>query len=107
MKNADEMLVGFTTFPSRKEAESAAKTLVAEELAACAQVPESPVLSAYVWEGETRSEREWELKLKFPPENLERLEARLVEIHPYECPQWYALKPHSVYGPYARWVRGG
>ncbi|MDR3233649.1 MAG: divalent-cation tolerance protein CutA [Planctomycetaceae bacterium] len=91
------------TFPSDESAHKTAAKLVAEKLAACAQVC-GTVCSYYTWQGRNEKSTETLLlaKTKLP------LFDKLVEFvrcgHPYECPQIVALPIVVCNNDYARWL---
>lgn len=95
------MDVVFSTFPSRESATGAARLLVSERLAACANIAE--ISSVYSWKGKIEEGGEFLCLLKTPPRNRAALERRLAEIHPYEVPE-IACVAASSSGPYARWL---
>ncbi len=97
------LLVVLTTTESREDAERLARSLVEERLAACAQVS-GPMTSWYWWEGRLESAEEWLLRLKTSTAAYPRLEARLVELHPYSVPQVVALPVEAAYGGYEEWA---
>lgn len=90
-----------STFPSRESATGAARALVSERLAACANIAE--VASVYSWEGKMEEGPEFLCVFKTPPRNRAALERRLAELHPYEVPE-IARVPASENGPYSRWL---
>jgi periplasmic divalent cation tolerance protein len=75
-----ECILVLTTMPADDRADSLAKTLVAERLAACVNI-HGPM---------TR-------------EKLSGLEARLRELHPYELPEFIVLDA-AVGDAYAAWI---
>jgi periplasmic divalent cation tolerance protein len=93
----------FTTFPCREDAESLARRLVHERVAACATVTPCG-LSFYIWKGEERKEQECVLFLKTTGPVLPALQERLVALHPYENPEVIAVLAESVAAPYGNWV---
>lgn len=94
-----EMVV--STFPSREAASEAARTLVSERLAACANIAE--ISSVYTWRGKLEEGPEFLCVFKTAPGNLADLERRIAELHPYEVPE-IARVPASFNGPYSRWL---
>ncbi len=104
-ENTLTLLVGWTTLPSRDDAERLARTLVGEALAACAQV-EGPIRSFYNWEGKANEDEEWRLTLKFTSANAVSLETRLHALHPYAVPQWLAVRADRVAPDYLAWASG-
>jgi periplasmic divalent cation tolerance protein len=93
----------FTTFPCREDAESLARRLVHERVAACATVMPCG-RSYYTWEGEEKVEEESVMILKTTGPGLAALQERLVALHPYECPEFVAVEAASVTEPFANWV---
>jgi periplasmic divalent cation tolerance protein len=100
-----EVYVAWTTVDSEDAAEALARELVEAGLAACAQV-DAPGRSFYRWKEETHCDCEWRLWLKCSGERIGALEARVRERHPYEQPQWIAVRADRVDPGYAAWVRG-
>ena len=101
----EALYLGRTTFASRDDALRVGRTLVEENLAACAQIG-GPIRSVYRWEGKLCDEEEFPLTLKFLGKNGPALEQRLRELHPYSTPQWYALLVDRVAPEYLAWAQG-
>jgi periplasmic divalent cation tolerance protein len=93
-----------TTLPDRAAAQNMAETLVAERLAACAQVL-GPVSSTYRWEGQVKHAEEWYCYLKTTEYGLPALEQRIRELHPYELPELIALPISWGDTQYFDWIR--
>jgi periplasmic divalent cation tolerance protein len=93
-----------TTWPDQASADRAATALVAERLAACAQVM-GPLRSTYRWEGTTTGAEEWYCYLKTTTERLAALSKRIRELHPYEVPEIIALPILAGDEPYLTWIR--
>ena len=92
------------TVPSAGLARDIAETLVAEGLAACAQVI-ADIDSTYVWEGEVERSQESLLIAKTAADRFDALATRVRELHPYEVPQVTATAIAQVDGAYAEWMR--
>ena len=99
---AEKILIVSTTFPSAESARAAGAALVRERLAACAQAG-GAVESFYRWRGAEHSETEHGLVLKTTRAALEPLKKRLLELHPYECPEFVAVEAEAS-DAYAAWV---
>jgi periplasmic divalent cation tolerance protein len=102
--NGLSVRVVLTTAPSTDVAEGLGATIVAERLAACATVVPG-ITSIYRWEGEVRHEGEVLVILKTTESCVERLRARLVDLHPYDVPEVVAMKVEAGHEPYLSWVR--
>lgn len=98
------LAVGVTTVDDRDAASRLAGILVDEGLVACAQVSGSPVTSHYRWKGKRETADEYTVTLKFPDTRADEVEKRLLELHPYETPQWYVLVADRVSPAYLAWV---
>lgn len=93
----------YTACGSRDDAERLARHLVDEKLAACATVIPGAV-SFYTWQDEARRDEEFVILFKTTGPALAALEARLIELHPYECPEFVAVPAERVSEAYAAWV---
>lgn len=92
-----------TTAPDLAVAERIGRQLVEERLIACANVVPG-LLSLFRWQGELSREGEVLMLMKAPEARLERLAARLGELHPYEVPEFLALSVDAGSTAYCRWV---
>jgi periplasmic divalent cation tolerance protein len=90
------------TAPPGKAAEIA-RALVEEGLAACVSLVPG-LRSVYAWKGEIEDSPETLLVVKAAAARIERLVARLLEVHPYEVPEVLCFAPEAALGPYLAWV---
>ncbi len=102
MSEADLRLV-LVTVPDEATAESISKSLVTEQLAACASRL-SGLRSVYRWDGALHDDAEVLLLVKTAADRLEALFARIAELHPYRVPEIVAIPPAYVFPAYAEWV---
>ena len=98
-----DVRVVLVTVPSAEKALELARTVVEERLAACVNVVPS-VRSVYRWEGKVQDDAEALLVIKTTAAGLEPLRARLVALHPYQCPEVLALPVEAGHAPYLEWV---
>jgi periplasmic divalent cation tolerance protein len=77
--------LAYAPFPDRESAHEIAGTLLSEKLIACANIL-GPVEAVFEWQGERASEEEVGVLFKTDAGALDRLVARLGELHPYETP---------------------
>jgi periplasmic divalent cation tolerance protein len=98
------MKIALTNVPPDR-ADTIARTLVEERLAAC--VNAYPVRSTYRWKGCVEVESETTLMMKVAAGSVDRLRARLGEIHPYELPEFIVLDVDGErsLAAYVEWVR--
>ncbi|MCP5468085.1 MAG: divalent-cation tolerance protein CutA [Deltaproteobacteria bacterium] len=98
------MLV-FTTLAKKSDANKIARTLLEKKLAACVSVLPQ-IESHYVWQGKLCHEKEFLLLIKTLKSQYQELEALLLEIHPYDCPEIFALSFEEVSPAYLKWLQG-
>jgi periplasmic divalent cation tolerance protein len=97
------VVVVLSTFPNPDKAAEVARTLVSEQLAACANLV-GGVRSIYRWKGELADDTETLAILKTTRARFEALKNRLVELHPYEVAEVLALPVDGGHAPYLAWV---
>ena len=94
------------TAPSLEKAAEIGRVLVEERLAACANLVPG-MRSIYRWEGRVQEdEPEVLMLLKTSTERFEALRARVVALHPYQCPEVLQLGVDAGHTPYLDWVMG-
>ena len=92
-----------TAAPGMEAAKRIARALVSERLAACANV--IPGVSSVYWgEGQVQEEQEAMLVIKTTAAQVNALETRLVELHPYDVPELLSIPVTGGYPPYLAWV---
>jgi periplasmic divalent cation tolerance protein len=92
-----------TTVPDEEIGRRIARTLVEERLAACVNVGPA-VTSFYWWDKKLVEDGERMIFIKTKAAILDRLEARLKELHPYEVPEFISLPIASGSPEYLRWL---
>ena len=99
----DAACVVLCTCPDLATAETLAKTLVEERLAACVNLLPG-VTSVYRWEGSVEAAAEVLLVVKTSRRVLAALESRVAALHPYEVPEVVALDITAGLPAYLQWV---
>lgn len=84
-------------------AESIARALVDERVAACVNIVPG-VVSIYRWKGEVTRDDEVLLVIKTRDDKLAALREAIARVHPYEVPEIVTLAPSDVNAAYAEWV---
>ncbi len=97
------MCIGWTTFQKHEEAEKCATELVSLGLAFCVQV-ENPVESHYMWKEKAESTREYPVRIKYIEKQGSAIQGWLKKNHPYETPQWIAIKACDLLEEYYQWA---
>jgi periplasmic divalent cation tolerance protein len=95
--------VVLSTCADRASAESLARALVEERLAACVNLVPG-VRSIYRWEGAVEEADEVLLVIKTAAASAEALLARLPALHPYEVPEALVLGVEGGAAPYLAWL---
>lgn len=99
-----EYCLVLSTCPASEAAQSLAKTLVEEHLAACVNILPG-LVSVYSWQGVMESSPETLLLIKTAKPTYPLLEARLRELHPYELPEIVAIDIERGLPDYLQWIR--
>ncbi|HXU68544.1 MAG TPA: divalent-cation tolerance protein CutA [Polyangia bacterium] len=103
MSESVEAVVVLVTVPNAETADKLGEALVGERLAACVNVVDG-VRSIYRWKGTIERDDEILCVCKTTRAALERLRARVVELHPYEVPEVVALPIEAGHAPYLAWI---
>ena len=93
----------YTLFGSAEAAERVARLLVAEKLAACANIL-AGATSIYEWNGVLETSAETPVLFKTAPSRRDALMQRLAELHDYDVPSILALPVDVAAAPFAKWV---
>jgi len=111
-ETAQRALLLLTTTADDESARLLARTLVEEGLAAC--VTRHAVKSVYRWDSEAGAAGSREaaiceddevlLVIKSSRERQGALEARILALHSYECPELVAIEPDHVEAKYLAWL---
>lgn len=96
-------VVVLVTTATTEEAETIAKAVVGERLAACANLVPG-IRSIFFWEGRLQDESETLLILKSREDRFPELEARVRSLHSYTVPEIVALPLATGYRPYLDWL---
>lgn len=97
------VLLCLTTCPDIDCAHRIAEALVAERLAACVNIIPG-LRSVYRWEGKVERTDEVQLLAKTTHAQVERLQQRLLELHPHELPEVLLVETSGGLPGYLDWV---
>ena len=103
MGTVPNSIVIFVTTGSEAEAETIARALVEERLAACVNIL-NPARSIYRWEGKITDDREWLLVIKTQHERFAAVEEKVKALHSYQVPEVIALPILQGSTPYLHWL---
>src|SRR5258706_9977623 len=96
-------IVILVTTGSEAEAETIARALVEERLAACVNIL-PPIRSIYRWEGKVTDDREWLLVIKTQSQRFAAVEKKIKALHSYQVPEVIALPILQGSTPYLHWL---
>ncbi|WP_435243203.1 divalent-cation tolerance protein CutA [Streptomyces cucumeris] len=94
--------VVITTTDAEEKAKALAGVVVAEQLAACAQV--YPISSVYRWEGKIQHDQEWRIDFKTRSDLVDELTRFIAEHHDYDEPEIIATPVTGGSAGYLNWV---
>ena len=94
----------YVTAPDSMTAAELVRQLLEENLVACGNILDG-VRSLYRWKGEICDDSEVLVVLKTVETVVERLTQRVVELHPYDCPEVLAVAVSEGHQDYISWVR--
>ncbi len=98
-----DVVLVLSTAPDNASAETLARALVDERLAACVNVLPA-MTSIYRWRGSVEQSAERQLIIKTTREALPALRSRFVELHSYELPEFIVLDVFSGGADYLAWI---
>lgn len=100
---AKEVLVVLAMWPNADQARAAARQLIEEKLAACANLVPA-IESIYRWEGKVETAAEVLMILKTTLGRYPLLETRIKSLHSYAVPEIVSLRVTDGLPAYLRWV---
>jgi periplasmic divalent cation tolerance protein len=103
IESATHVRIVLSTAGSREEAESIARGLIDERLAACVNLVPG-LVSVYRWLGEVESSDEVLLVIKTTATSVEAVEGALRRLHSYEVPEMLVLTPEAGSHAYLEWL---
>ena len=98
----DELCVVLCTAPDHESATRIGETLLQEHLAACVQY--EAIRSQYWWQGELCTDDEVRLTIKTRRALYDAVEAAIIRLHPYDCPQVLCLAVAAASAAYQAWA---
>jgi periplasmic divalent cation tolerance protein len=98
-----EFIQVMTVTGSRADAGKIAQALVERRLAGCVQIV-GPVQSVYRWQGAVEQAEEWLCLIKTSRQQYAAVEAAIIELHPYDCPEVLATPIEAGSAAYLQWL---
>ncbi len=100
---AEKILLALSTFPDAEIARKISNQLVAEKLAACANILPS-VESIYRWKEKIESGNETLVFFKLSEDGQSAFQEKLRSLHPYEVPEIIFVPVSNGLPEYLGWV---
>jgi periplasmic divalent cation tolerance protein len=97
-------VIVLSTFPADADAETVARALVDERLAACVTIL-GGVTSVYRWDDQIQRDQEQQLVIKTRADRVDALRERLHALHPYDVPEFLVVPVTGGSERYLGWVR--
>jgi periplasmic divalent cation tolerance protein len=97
------MFIAWTTVAQPVDADRLAQQAIGLNLAVCVQI-DGPITSHYRWEGRAQRAEEFRVTFKCRADRLEALEQHVLAHHPYDTPQWLAVRADRVGEKYLSWA---
>lgn len=94
----------FCTCPDDQTAQTLARLLVEQRLAACVNLLPA-MRSVYRWQEQIEQAEEIQLIIKTCADRLDALSAAIRQHHPYELPEIVAISPSAGLPAYLDWIR--
>jgi len=104
MKAASSFALVLVTTPSPAVARSLARAALDRRLIACANIVPR-IESMFWWQGKIETSREWLVVMKSRKALLRSLEALVLELHPYDTPEFLTVPLMSGNRRYLEWLR--
>lgn len=104
MAATDSIQIVFCTVPDADTGRRIARELVEYRLAACVNLVPG-IESVYRWQGEIHHDEEAMLVIKIRSADFARLQAAILERHPYELPEILAVPVSNALPKYLEWVQ--
>ncbi len=100
-----KFLMIYTTLPDKVITKKVAKTLIEENLVACANF--FSIESVYRWKNKLCEDKEYALIMKTRKSLYSKIEKRLKELHPYEIPAIVSYEIKEGLSDYLSWIKEG
>lgn len=93
----------YTTFPSQEVALKIAHMLIAQRLAACANLLPS-ITSVYAWQNSIEQTNEVAMLVKTTMSQVDAAQRAIVSAHPYDCPCVLQLPIAGGHPDFLSWI---
>ncbi len=103
MNVKERIIIIYSTFSNKEEAEKISNILLKEKLIACANI--FPAHTAiYEWEGKICNEQEVAVIFKTVKSNINPVKDMIIDNHSYDCPSIISWDINSHNNEYTKWL---
>uniref|UniRef100_A0AC35UFZ7 G_PROTEIN_RECEP_F1_2 domain-containing protein n=1 Tax=Rhabditophanes sp. KR3021 TaxID=114890 RepID=A0AC35UFZ7_9BILA len=95
--------IAYVTVPSQEVAKSISRSIVESKLAACVNIVPG-IVSVYHWEGKINEDNELLLIIKTTSINISKLQQKILELHPYDTPEFIHFPIEGGSDKYLQWL---
>jgi periplasmic divalent cation tolerance protein len=99
----EQVLLVMTNVPDIECAQTMAKSLLEQGLAACVNC-QAGVQSRYRWQGAIETATEVSLSIKTTASRYAEVQAAIKLLHPYQVPEIIAIPVTNGWEPYLAWI---
>jgi periplasmic divalent cation tolerance protein len=103
MKEADSFAIALVTAPDSEVARRLARAALEARLAACVNLIPT-IESLYWWQGKIEESKEVLILFKTPQGDLNALEKLILQLHPYDTPEFLVLTLAAGNERYLDWL---
>jgi periplasmic divalent cation tolerance protein len=103
MKKNQQYAIVFITTPDLKTAKNLVQSALESKLIACGNII-SGIQSYYWWKGKIEKSKEALIIIKTTKEKLNSLQKFIVQNHPYDTPEFIAVKITNGFDKYLDWI---
>ena len=104
MSHQTKVELTLVTCPNQEQGQDIAHKLVTEKLAACVNILPQ-IQSIYSWQGQIQNETEVLMLIKSDVLSRDALQSRVLELHPYDTPEFLTIAAEHVKETYKTWLR--
>jgi periplasmic divalent cation tolerance protein len=97
------LVIAWTTVAQHEDALRLSRAAVRQHLVACAQI-DGPIESIYTWSDQVEEDREYRVTFKLVEGRLTDLEAFIANEHPYDTPEFVAVRATRTSEKYLNWA---
>jgi len=99
-----ELVFGYVTFSSEREATKIGRAIIEENIAACVNLI-GKIKSMYKWKDEIESDEEYAMIVKTTKSNKEDVKNNILNLHSYDTPCIVFFESESYSEGFYNWIK--